>query len=270
MALIETGSFPVDEIEVGERLRRVDQSFVEGLAKIIEATGLQHPIDIMRIGNGYRLAAGAHRLAAFKLLGRSHIPAHVSAPETDQPELEIRLREISENIGRRELSAMDRAAHVAELKRVFMELYGDPRGGDRKGEGSKVQTLHFWSMDEDIAAKVGLSRRTVFADIELFSGLSAATRQRLAGHALADNRAQLVALSRLDAGQQQQVLDLLLAAEPQASTVNAALCIIDNKVDPKDPDTEAWAKFLKLWARASKKMRRQIADYVNKGGKNGE
>ncbi len=262
MALIESGAFPIADIEVGDRLRQVDAGWVEGLAKVIEATGLQHPVEIMLIGNSYRLASGAHRLAAFQLLGRKDIPARIISPDTDKPELELRLHEIAENVGRRELSALDRAAHVAELKEVYLQLHGETRG--RKGRHEKSANIALFSLGDDVAGKMGLSRRTIFADADLHNKLTADTRSRLAGHPLADNRAQLVALSKLDANGQARALDLLMADNPQATTVSAALSIIDNKVDIKAPDERDFAAFLKLWARASRKVKRQIKNHITK------
>ncbi len=263
MKLIENGSFPIAEIELGERLRAVDPEWARGLAQVIKATGLQHPVEIVKAGNRHRLVAGAHRLAAFKLLGLSDIPARVMEPETQNPELEIRLDEIVENIGRRELSALDRAAHVAELKHIFQTLHGETRGGDRKSQKSKRQTLPFWSLSDDLSAKMKLSERTVRADAELFERLSPAIRQRIAGTWLAENRAQLVALSKAAAPDQKAVLDMLLAGEPKARNVNHALSLHLNQVDSRKPDEVTFARFVKLWGVASKSARKQIRAYLD-------
>jgi ParB family chromosome partitioning protein len=268
MRLIETGSFPIADIDVGSRLRAVDALWADGLAKVIEQTGLQNPIQIMQVGNSFRLVAGAHRLAAFKRLGRQFIPANVYGPETDQPETEMRLQEIVENVARRELSPLDRAAHIAELKASLHRLYGEKRGGDRKTARSKVQTLQFWSLGADVAARMGLSERTIFADAALHEALPARVRDRLSQPQLrwlAENRAQLVQLSREKAEDQMAVLDLLEGGEAAPDSVPAALALHFNKVDVKNPEEAAMAAFIKLWSRATPKVRKRIRAYIERG-----
>jgi ParB family transcriptional regulator, chromosome partitioning protein len=134
MRLIENGSVIIEDIEVGNRLRSIDQDWVEGLAETIKTSGLQNPIELVRVGNSLRLVSGAHRLAAFKHLNLTSIPARIVEPETAHPELEIRMDEIVENIARRDLSALDRAAHISELKSAFKTLHGETRGARNKNK----------------------------------------------------------------------------------------------------------------------------------------
>ncbi len=196
MKLVETGSVFITDIDVGSRLRAVDEDVAQGLAAIIKDSVLLHPISLLRVGNRLRLGPGGHRLRAFQILEREAIPAFIWESEADDPDAEIRMLEITENIGRRELSALDRAAHVAELKTIYVKLHGETRGGDRKSEKSKRQTLPFWSLSDEVSTKMGLSERTVRADAALFDGLTPASRKAVIGTALADNRAQLVVLSK--------------------------------------------------------------------------
>ena len=274
MKLVETGSFPIADIDIGERVRGVDVQWAEGLAKLIEQTGLQHPVQIMRVGNQFRLISGAHRVKAFEILGRTDIPAMVYEPSTDQPEAEIRLQEIVENVARRELSALDRAAHIAELKETYQKLYGETRGAGshekNKNKGISAKVALF-SLGDEVASKMGLSKRTIFADAELFSKLSAATRKALAQTPFADSRSQLVALAKLNADDQKALLKLILGENPKAGTVGEALAQHFNKIDTKNPDEIAMAKFKKLWAVASKPVKkaiaREVAAWEASGGK---
>lgn len=261
MKLIDRGPFPVGEIEVGPRLRLLDPLWVKGLAEIIGNTGLQHPISVMKLGNRFRLVAGGHRLAAYKLLGNTDIPAHIYEPETDDPEAEIRLQEIVENVARRELSPLDRAAHIAELKSVLVKLHGETRG--RKPKEKKVQSLHFFSLGDDLAERMGLSKRAVFADVELHNSLAPETRKRLREdetlHWLTENRAQLLQLAREQSKDQLAIIKLLTSGKADAPpNVTAAAALHHNHVDLTTPDERNFASFKKLWARSSRKVRRQI------------
>ena len=261
MKLVETGSFPIAAIEVGQRLRGIDEGWAKGLAATIEATGLQNPVQLLKVGDAHRLVAGAHRLRAFQLLGRDEIPAAIYETETDQPELELRRSEIVENIARRELSALDRAAHVAELAAIEKELAGETRGRKKKEE-----TVSFFSISDEVASKMGLSDRTIRADLELYKGLSAATRKRVAGTFLADARNQLRDLARLDADRQHQALDLMLGEEPQAKKVSDALCIIEKRPKAKTDNDKLLRDLTKRWLSAPKKVKTQFLEFLREQG----
>lgn len=269
MKLVETGSVSLSDIEVGKRLRDVDMAVVAGLVPMIEATGLQHPVQLLRIGNRLMLGAGAHRLKAFEVMGRPNIPAHVYEADTAHPEDELRLLEIVENVGRRELSPLDRAAHVTELKKVYLKLYGANTGG-RPGKTpaniAGVSRQGLWSMPDDVAAKMGLSERTVRADVEFFERLTPEVRRLVAGTWLAENRAQLVLLSKLDDEDQAAVVELLFGkgGDSPGKNVAHATALHFNQVDSSTPDEKHYAQFVKLWARASKKTRKQIASHIAK------
>jgi ParB family chromosome partitioning protein len=271
MKLLEQGSFPIAEIEIGQRLRPVDPDWVAVLAEMIKAAGLQHPIEIARVGNRHVLVAGAHRVAAYKLLGLNDIPARVMLPETDKPQSEIRFDEIVENIGRRDLAALDRAGHLAELHDLWLELYPERgRGGDRKSakfkEKSKVQSLHsrlvadtahVFNLTKEVRARTGFSRRTFFAALQMWNGLTAHSRTRLRGTKFADNHAQLALLAQKAASEQNAVLDLLLGKEPKAATVADAILIIEKRPKPKGAE-KLYSKFQKAWLDADAPTRRKM------------
>jgi ParB family chromosome partitioning protein len=264
--LVETGSFPIAEIVIGDRLRDVDDDWARGLAATIQATGLQNPVQLLKIGNKFRLVAGAHRVRAFQLLEHSDIPAAIHEPETDQPELELRESEIIENIGRRELSALDRAAHIAELAAIQKAFDGERRGGDRKSGKSKAQQLRFWSLSDEVASKMRLSSRTIEADLELFRGLTAAARKRVAGSWLADARNQLRELSKLHETDQHNVLDLLLGPEPKANKVSDALCIIEKRPKARTDNEKLYKVLTKAWLSAPKKVKTQFLEFLREQG----
>jgi ParB family transcriptional regulator, chromosome partitioning protein len=63
----------IKDIRLGRRHRR-ELGDIKGLAASIADIGLLHPITVDQDG---RLLAGARRLAAFKLLGRTEIPVNI-------------------------------------------------------------------------------------------------------------------------------------------------------------------------------------------------
>lgn len=130
-----------NDIIVGNRLRALNAERVADLEHSIAAIGLQTPITI-RYATGYldgkpTLIAGAHRLQAVKNLGWSAIP--VSVFEGD--ERAARMWEISENLHRAELTALERSEQTAEWIRLAAQSPGqvDPVKSRREdGRGGSI------------------------------------------------------------------------------------------------------------------------------------
>lgn len=224
----------VSKIEVPEnRARKLDQAWVEALAKIIDTQGLTNAITVREANDKYVLVSGAHRLAAFKALQRETIPARLSTAKTDD---EAKLEEVMENLGRNELNALDRCHHLYDLKTVYEKLHPQAKhGGDRKSEKIKVQNLHVdpeqpevFGFAENIAEKIGLSRRSIFGAIAIWKGLSVDVRHRLEGTWIAEHQGNLKALSDETTVMQGKILDLMLLEPVRATSVSDALIIIKN------------------------------------------
>lgn len=107
----------VADIEVAARLRALDDTAIAGIMDSISQVGLQTPIQVRRDGDRLILVAGAHRLEAHKRLGRDTIAAQIVACTSD----EARLREITENLHRAELTLLERDEHIAEWIRLKQE-----------------------------------------------------------------------------------------------------------------------------------------------------
>lgn len=268
MKYLETGSLMISDIEVGDRLRAVNGAWVEAIAETIRTSGLQNPIEVVKLGNRLRLVTGAHRLAAVQRLGHDSIPARVMEAESDQPELEIREREIVENVARHELTAIDRAAHLAELKRIHLVLHPDAgHGGDRKSKKNRDEIkTPFWRLDPKAADGIRLSLRSVQRSIEIFDGLSVASRKRVSASRLADHQAQLKQLSEVDKSLQDSVLDLMLCDPPKAKTVTDAVCIIEKRPKAKTEPEKIYKTLTKVWLSAPKKVKRDFLEFLRTQG----
>ena len=77
--LIEIKDIPLDDIDTSNRLRPVSETAVKSLTHSIETLGLQSEIQVRKIKKTgkLRLIAGGHRLAAFRAMGRTEIPAKI-------------------------------------------------------------------------------------------------------------------------------------------------------------------------------------------------
>src|SRR3954463_5929271 len=115
----EPGLIRVADVQVGERLRPLDQDALERLIASIRTIGLQKPITV-RPGDGwglYRLVAGYHRLKAVEALGEPVIAATV----VEWDDRTARMWEIAETLHRADLSALERSEHIAEWARLATE-----------------------------------------------------------------------------------------------------------------------------------------------------
>src|SRR5262245_40031908 len=100
-------SIPIASIIVGPRLRLLNEDSVNALSDSMSAVGLKTPIAVRRVNDGWALVVGLHRLKAAQRLGWLEISAVIMAGD----ETDARVWEISENLHRAELTALERADH---------------------------------------------------------------------------------------------------------------------------------------------------------------
>ena len=167
----------IERILVGDRLRPMHQPtvdlYAEAMGHVATSTsrspsGRSEPVGAC----DHRLVAGGHRLAAAKQISWSRHRGHVKHYASDDA---ARLAEISENLIRAELSPLDRAIHLAELKAVFERLHPTAgRGGDRRSaerlDAIKRQSLPF-RFSRDAAATIGLSDRTIRDAVQIVGAI---------------------------------------------------------------------------------------------------
>lgn len=264
MKVIEIGSLPVGDIFVEPRLRDVDENWVSVIAETMLDKGQLQDIIVRREGEKLKLVAGAHRLAAAKRAGLPFIQAKVIEPDDADEATEL---EAIENMARRELSALDKAIHLGTLRDIHQKRNPAARkNGDRKKQAQEaaerqVQVLHF---APTVADKLKLSRRSIYNFLGLYDRLDAKVRDAIRGTDLADNFTELQALASQEAKEQPAILELVMGPEPKATSINQAVSIHFNNIDSSTPDERDFARFVKLWSRASKKLRKQISSHIAK------
>jgi ParB family transcriptional regulator, chromosome partitioning protein len=249
-------------IRVGPRLRAVDPDNVQQLAESIRLRGLDAPIRVTVADEAgfHTLIAGAHRLEAVRSLGLPTIPAIPFEGTQDEADL----LEAEENLIRRDLSELDRAAHLATHKRLWLKLYPETQhGGDRrKKQVAKSGNLDGHPLTQRYtaaaAAKLGWSERVVFRAIARYEALPISVRERIAGTWLADNGSALDALigsgeERNDAQRQHQLLDIMLAPKGPRSVAEAARQL--DHLPPQDTDEVKRQRFALLWGKMALRLR---------------
>jgi ParB-like chromosome segregation protein Spo0J len=217
-------------IKIADRLRPIDGDRVQLIANDMLRHGLLTPIDVCREGAGYRLVDGAHRLAAMQALDWHEAPAFVR----DHATTARRGREVSANLMRHELGALDRAAHVVELTRLEMERRGlDPDaslktlgGLARENRAIKSDACEAsatvadaYCLQDGMAERVGLSARTIRRDLQIQRQLTQEARALISGTPTAASTTELLQLARLVPAEQLQAATAL--SEGRVKSVGA-------------------------------------------------
>ena len=138
---------PVASVNVGERMRDLDEGKVLELMQSYEQVGVINPISV---DEEHTLIAGAHRLEAAKNLGWTKIEAKVF----NQEDLQRELIEIDENLIRNELCYVAVGEHLKERERILDSL------GKRRQRGSNqyADDKETYTTDE-LATRIGDSNK---------------------------------------------------------------------------------------------------------------
>ncbi len=262
----------IDMIEVEDRLRSVDEAAVEHIAESMEARGQIYPVQIKTIEPGrFRLLTGAHRIAAARKLGWTHIEAFLV---DDLDEEEATLLEIDENLCRAELDPVDRAHFFATRKEIYQRLYPETRsGGDRKSSefrnNIRLPKRHSDQQDhdtpqarppsfvDDTAASTRWSSRTIHLYTRIGEQLDPALREALSGTPIGRRRVDLERIADMDADKQQGLLKRLQDAERPPASLSALMM---DPYRPSSPPKSNLDRLDLLWAKTSAKHRQEFLE----------
>ena len=252
-------SIKIEDIDASERLRELRPDWVQTFAEQISAGEPLPAIEVAAKPDGkYLLLVGAHRLAAHAKAGRTIIDADIS----DIPALDVdacRLREIKENLVRAELSVLDRAVSLAEWKRIYEAKNPLPkRGRPAAGENAdNLSGIFCSSFSKAAALALDVNERSIQRDIEIAS-IDAGVRHDIALLPIADNQAELLALSRESATRQRKIAKLLLDPESGVSTVADAVAEIDKT--PAPARTATWEKLSNTFSKLQEAQQHAFFD----------
>jgi ParB family chromosome partitioning protein len=122
---------------------REDIGDVSGLAATIADQGLLQPLGVIKRNDGqYQLIYGQRRCQAAKSLGLAQVPCLVFADEADRN----LIRQLTENLQRRDLNDLEQARAFARLRQQFAKSHPDADEG---------------TLDEYVGSTVGLSPRSI-------------------------------------------------------------------------------------------------------------
>jgi ParB family chromosome partitioning protein len=165
---MKTIAIRVEDVQVGERHRALSDDAVGRLAASLQDNGLRQPISVRVVDEMIVdgditagvpvLVAGAHRLAAAKSLGWSHI----DCIEVDDDAIKAEMWEIAENLHRLDLTKEQRDQHI----RRYIELVEAKRDAElaivvQSGQQLSRTVGRPKSVITEVAEATGLSRQTI-------------------------------------------------------------------------------------------------------------
>lgn len=261
----EIVSIPVGSVDIGERLRIVDHDYVALLATSIEEVGLMQPIEVgKKTAKGrWPLIAGAHRLNAYMILGLREIPAIVVTAS----KLQAQLREIDENLMRRELTALDRATFLARRKEVHEALHPQARhGGDRRSDQVAKSGDLIARFTREVSAKLDISERSIQRAIARYSKIVPDVRAQIATTWIAGKGAILDALAKEPPETQRLLVAEMLAEKAPARSIAEAIARVRGPsiMEAIDEDEKSFAKLMIVWRGASQRVRDRFVEHVNR------
>lgn len=186
-----------------ENVRQGEPDQLDGLAASIRAYGVLQPLGIRRENGHYRLVFGSRRRAAAIAAGLAAVPCLLLP--SDGPERAL-VRQLAENLQRRELNPIEQAEGLARLRRLIARER--PGASDRE-------------LDQALADEVGLSAATVRRYLGLRE-LAPAVRDLLASGQLNATQAQHL---RAIADPARQEALARLAAERDLSAAQVARAV---------------------------------------------
>jgi uncharacterized ParB-like nuclease family protein len=179
----------VHMIEVGKRLREINEVTVASLMDSIQEVGQLQPISVHLTEDckTMRLIAGAHRLQAMKQLGLAEIDAVFVSGD----EIQLELHEISENLHRAELTPLERDIQVArwieltttKQAEVSSQVETKPQGGRPEGGVNAA------------SRELGISKADAHRAMKV-AGMSEEAKQAARDVGLDDNRGALLEVAR--------------------------------------------------------------------------
>ena len=213
-------SVKITNIEIGKRLRNVNREKVCEIAKSISDIGLLYPIVVWKSPDGRLvLAAGKHRLEAFRVLGKSKIQAKIVDCLSEE---DARLVEIDDNLCRSDLTLLEiiiqlRLKEDILIRRGLRSMVGCHR------QNNRVTTAQ-------MAKDVNIPKRRFQELMHIARGIPATlARDVIMGRPLANHQQSLMEIANIPNRKLQEAVIFRAAALEDISTAKV-MAIITNEM----------------------------------------
>jgi len=236
----------VDGVLIGRRLRPLNGEVVAALAESMKRFGLLNPISVYAPDDSAAwLVTGYHRLEAARRLGWDFIDGVF----VDGDEIDRELREITENLHRAELTALERSEQIArwaELTVAKVSQSATPCGGDQPHEKGIRKVARDLKLDKDDV------QRAVKV-----SSLSDEAKRAARDAELDDNRSALLAAAQ-ETSPEKQVAKISEIAAAKVARSGRAPKIADNPLNDRESAELQVAALMSAWNKASREAREEF------------
>lgn len=250
----------ISDIHVPEdRSRKLDRNYAVVLADGFQRDGQFQAIGVRRTPNGkkkFTLVFGEHRLEAGRILNWLEIEAKIVEADAKV----ARRLEIEENLRRYDLTVLDRAHAVTELRRLWEEENGAIKRGnpqldqvDPINEGDREVGTFLASAADRIGVSEPAIKRLTFIAQKLVPEL----RLGLHGRAEADNQSALLNAAKCGPTHQRAAA-AKLKAEPALSLAEALEATTDMPKPERDEQTVFYSRAYDTFHRMNPPSRKKL------------
>ena len=247
----ERDEIHLQSITIGGARRPLDEAAITGLMESIDSIGLQVPITVRGVDGGERidLVTGHHRLEAVRRLGWEKIPCII---QWDWDEIDAELWEISENLHRAELTALQRSEQIArylELSKAKADRLVGQVAPQEPGHGKGAQ-----GGTRAAAREIGVEHKAA-RRAEQIASLTPEAKAAAQETGLDDNQSVLLEASKR-------------APEDQASFLRdererRERRFRDQMSRQSDRKQQRWASIISLWHQLDEDQQADFRDYID-------
>ncbi len=257
----EVRDIEVNKIRVKGNRRQLDPKKVEEITDSINEIGLRTPITVRGHLRGPILVAGLHRLEAAKLLGWKTIPCvYIGGGERV-----ARLWEISENLHRAELSAMDRAKLVAEWVQLINERESNSsKKLTRSKQGRPEGGIARAARELPVKGKTPEARRKAIERDMKAAKISQEAEEVIREAGLEDNQSALTAIAAEATPDAQVKKAKDLAARRRAPRSKRGPCVAEDAYKTLNFEWRLASGFRHAWKNATPEERTRFLKEVMK------
>lgn len=253
----------ISEIYVGQRTRPVDEGHAQAIAASMAERGLMNPITLRRTPNASRgltplsLVAGAHRLRGGQINEWEEIDALVVSADA----IEAQLLELSENLYRNELSALDRAMFVLKYRELWEEKNGKiSRGGDRrsKDHGDPLIFNGGKELSAQVQERLGFGPATYKRVTCIGQNLHPELRAALRGTGGDDDQSLLLKLAKKGPSEQAAIASTLR----QTRSLKETMAWLKGEKPETDPQEDIFQKVAALLEKADDATLLRVLNHI--------
>ena len=253
---------PLSSIFVGDRARPVDEDYAQAIAANMQERGLIAPITVRSTPAKkkfpYTLVAGGHRYRGAAINGWGEIDALVVEADA----AEAQLIEISENLFRNELSALDRALFVMKFREAWEDKNGkiDRTANLKQSKGNDYPSVfgNGRALSSQVCERLGFGPETYKKVNQIGQNLHPSLRSAIRGTAAERDQSKLLRLCRLPADDQVKIA----AALKQHPDLDAAMGFLKPGKTEVDPQAQLLERLMSTWEKASEATREEFLQHI--------